>query len=74
MCDAALERYEACMEERGLEWGMGWEDARDYRNWCETWTWEQGVLEHDGVCEDLRPTFTDGTCEDYDAAWESTSS
>lgn len=69
MCGRARVRYEECMEERGLSYGMAYEDAGDYDNWCATWTWEQQVLGSPPRCEAMVETFADGTCEDYDAAW-----
>jgi hypothetical protein len=69
MCDRARVRYESCMEERGMSYGMAYEDARDFDNACTTWTWEQGVLGEAPDCAAMSSTFENGTCEDYDAAW-----
>lgn len=69
MCSSALTRYEGCMEERGLEWGMAYADEEDYLNFCETWVWEQGQLGAEPDCPAMQATFDDGTCEEYDAAW-----
>lgn len=70
MCDAALARYEVCMEERGLEWGMSYADAADYRDGCETWVWEMETLGEPPRCEVMTTTFRDGDCDAYTAAWE----
>lgn len=71
MCDAALARFSACMEERGLTWGasVGYADAEDYANWCDTWAWEQRQLGEEAVCEEREATFRDGDCDAYYAAW-----
>lgn len=71
MCDAALVRFEACLEERGEAWGpeVGYTDAADYENWCATYTWELRQLGEADTCAEKLPMFEDGTCDDYDAAW-----
>ena len=74
MCDAALVRYAACLEEAGLEWGpsVGYTDPADYTNWCETWSWEARQLDEAGTCAEKREVFLEGTCDDYWAAWSDT--
>lgn len=71
MCDAALARYSTCLEERGLSWGpqVGYDGPEDYANWCDTWAWEQRQLGEEAVCDDKLPTFRDGDCDAYYAAW-----
>lgn len=69
MCDAAETRYEGCMEERGLSWGMSYADATDYVDGCSTWVWEERQLGQEPACPAMTTTFESGTCEDYDAAW-----
>jgi hypothetical protein len=69
MCQSALDRYEGCMEERGLEWGMAYEDEADHLNFCETWVWEQEQLGTPPDCPAMQATFDEGDCEEYDAAW-----
>lgn len=71
MCAAALDRFEGCMEASGLEWGsmVGYADAADYRNWCETWTWEARQLGEAASCAEKLDTFREGTCDDYYATW-----
>lgn len=71
MCDAALVRYEACLAEWGLEWGasVGYADASDYRNWCDTWSWEARQLGEADQCEEVRTALLEGTCDDYPDAW-----
>jgi hypothetical protein len=69
MCVAAQARYEVCMEERGLTYGMTYADAADYQNACDTWVWEQRQLGEEPACVDMTTTFDEGTCEEYDAAW-----
>lgn len=73
MCAAALDRFEACLDERGLEWGpaVGYTDAADYADGCATYTWELAQLGRTDECAEKLPVFADGTCEDYDAAWGS---
>ena len=71
MCDAGLGRYEACMEERGLDWGLAYRDEVDWRNWCDTVSWEWRRLDEADRCEANLRTFAEGTCEEYDAAWSS---
>jgi hypothetical protein len=72
MCDAARDRFAACLEESGLEWGasVGYEDANDYDNWCGTYTWELRQLGEADSCAERLPVFTDGTCDDYYDAWD----
>lgn len=70
MCDAALDRYEICMAERGLAWGMAYADAADYRDACATWVWERRQLGEPDTCAEMEATFTDGDCAAYDAAWQ----
>lgn len=71
MCDAALARFSACLEEGGLEWGdsVGYESPTDYTNWCATWTWEARELDEADTCETKRTVFTEGDCAAYRAAW-----
>lgn len=69
MCVAAQGRYEVCMEERGLTYGMTYEDAADYQNACETWVWEARQLGETPACAEMTRTFEEGSCEDYDASW-----
>lgn len=69
MCDAALVRYEGCMEEQGLEWGNNFADEADFHDWCDTWSWEQRQLGEEGRCEDMTPVFEDGTCAEWFDAW-----
>lgn len=69
MCDAAILRYEACMEERGLSWGDAYADEADYRDWCDTWSWEQRQLGTADRCEENEAVFESGNCAEYDAAW-----
>jgi hypothetical protein len=73
MCDAALDRYGACIEENGLEWGesVGYTSPADFTTWCETWTWEARQLDEAGSCVTKLATFEEGTCADYYAAWAS---
>lgn len=72
MCVAARERFAACLEEEGLEWGpaVGYADAADYDDWCATWAWELRQLGQADTCAARIPTFETGTCDDYHAAWE----
>lgn len=71
MCDAAKDRFEACLEEAGLEWGssVGYEDPVDYANWCQTWAWEARQLGEADQCAAMETTFRDGTCAEYYDAW-----
>lgn len=69
MCESALARYEVCMEERGLEWGMAYEDDDDYLNFCSTWVWEQRQLGKEPDCPAMEVVFEDGSCEEYDNRW-----
>lgn len=72
MCDAGLERFEACLEEDGQQWGesVGYADAADYRDWCETYTWELQTLGEADTCASRRDALVSGTCDDYGAAWD----
>ena len=72
MCDAALARFESCMDESGLEYGasVGYTDAVDYADWCDTWTWELRQLGQAASCDARRVVFEDGTCDDYLDVWE----
>jgi len=72
MCDAALDRFEACLDEGGQDWGasVGYENPTDYTNACETFAWELRELDQADSCAARRATFEDGTCDDYYDAWE----
>lgn len=68
-CDVALARYEACLPEWGLEWGVAYEDAADFRNWCDTWAWEQRQLGQADRCAEVTGALEDADCMGYAAAW-----
>lgn len=72
MCDAALDRFEACLDESGQDWGasVGYESPTDHANACETFAWELRELGQGDSCAARRATFADGTCDDYYDAWE----
>jgi len=74
MCAVATTRQGECLGER--DWAaLGYEDADDYTAWCETWVWEQRLLERDAgsrgrtedVCVDRAADIPDLTCEAFDA-------
>jgi hypothetical protein len=71
MCDAARVTFEACMEERGLTYGesVGYVDAADYDDWCDTWSWETRILEEQATCADKLAVFETGDCDAYYEAW-----
>jgi hypothetical protein len=71
MCAAAVDRFEGCLDERGLEWGesVGYADAVDYDNWCGTWTWEVRQTGATDQCTPKLAVFRDGDCDAYYAAW-----
>ena len=81
MCAEAAAGLEPCLEEDGLGWeAMGYQDADDFQDACETWAWEQEAMARDAspeqgggeggvrqlarTCKDWRTTFTEGTCEE----------
>jgi hypothetical protein len=71
MCDAALDRFAACLEEDGLQWGesVGYTSPTDFANWCATWTWEARQLGEADTCDERLATFESGDCDDYRGAW-----
>lgn len=71
MCDAARERFAACLAEDDLEWGpgVGYADADDYDDWCATYAWELRQLGEADACAEKLPIFEEGTCDDYADAW-----
>jgi hypothetical protein len=73
MCDAALDSFEGCLDERGTEWGasVGYSSPADYRNWCETYSWELRQLGEVDQCAQLRDAVTGVDCAGYASAWES---
>jgi hypothetical protein len=80
MCHAAAVLYGACLD----DWGVGWEaagyaDESDFVDACDTWAWEQAVLERDAgregqleaTCEARRSRLEGGTCDDFtEIDWE----
>ena len=71
MCIVALDRFSACLEEDGLDWGpeVGYADAVDYENACATWSWEARQLGTADTCDAKLTVFRDGDCDAYRAAW-----
>jgi len=79
MCARATDLQEACLEEDGVSWSdLGYRDAEDHMAWCETWVWEQRLLDRDAgergrveeVCEERAASFPDATCDAYaDVEW-----
>ncbi len=69
-CPAAQRRVEACMAERGLAYvDAGYTDAADWRNFCDTWVWTQGVLKSTEIACTEGWQALEGSCEDVDAIW-----
>lgn len=82
MCTAALARFETCIEADGREWGesVGYADAADYTNGCETFTWELRELGQADTCATRLAVFRgdasegedadgDAACVEYYDAW-----
>lgn len=71
MCDAALVDFEGCLAENGLEWGVsvGYADADDYLNWCDTYSWELRQLGEESTCASRRTILREASCSDG-AAWD----
>jgi hypothetical protein len=79
MCALATDLQEACLDEDDLSWSdLGYQDAEDHVAWCETWVWEQQLLDRDAgergrvetVCGERAESFRSATCEDYrDVGW-----
>lgn len=77
MCAVATTRQGECLGER--DWAdVGYDDAADHAAWCETWAWEQQMLERDAgdrgrteaLCDERADAVPDLTCDEYDAlAW-----
>ncbi len=76
MCAAAASLYGACLEDWGADWAAaGYADGADFQDACETWAWEQRLLEDeagqqgvvDATCLEREALFTEGTCEDFTA-------
>ena len=70
----ATSRQGECLGEQ--DWtDLGYEDAADHTAWCETWVWEQQLLERDAgsrgrtedVCEGRAAAIPDMTCAAYDS-------
>jgi hypothetical protein len=69
-CAAAQRRVESCLEERGLSYtDAGYTDAADWRNFCGTWVWTQGVLQSTEIACIEGWQALEGSCEDVDAIW-----
>lgn len=50
MCGAAADLYGECLEDWGVAWAdAGYDDEGDFRSSCETWAWEQRLLEEDAM-------------------------
>ena len=78
MCVAAADTYGECLETQDLDWSAaGYADRRDFIDACETWAWEQRVLEEaedapgrtDRACRQRTQTLHQGAppCETYAA-------
>ncbi len=72
MCDAAATLYGGCL----ADWGVGWEaagyvDEDDFLGACQTWAWEQRLLEADAADRGLTEVGgVDATCTDRAASFD----
>lgn len=68
MCLAAAERMPECLEEWGQSWSdRGYLNADDFDNACETWVWEESLLEDrpllDATCDSKRADWVNADCD-----------
>ena len=76
MCDAVVDAQGACLADWGVGWdAVGYTDAEERRNACDTWAWELRHLERDAdergatdlVCEERTEALEADGCAAYTA-------
>jgi hypothetical protein len=77
MCQAAADLYGGCLEGWGADWSAaGYVDQADFLDACETWVWEQQLLETrdlPATCADRTRRYSApaATCEEYtEDSWD----
>jgi hypothetical protein len=72
MCAAAAELYGGCLTDWGVDWAAaGYADVDAFTEACETWAWEQRLLEEDAIDRGRAEAEgrTDAACEERETAF-----
>lgn len=72
MCGSAATLYGGCLESWGLGWSAaGYADQADFLDRCQTWAWEERLLEARAVRQGQAGAegSVDATCTERDAAF-----
>ena len=69
-CRAAEDFFAACVRSEGPEWSapLGYANAADFANACDTWSWELARLDQTSACKLGRLDTL--TCDDIFLLWE----